>query len=317
MKGVYCKKIMENRIGEKVTTNEGYEAKILNYRKATDIDIIYEDGYIAYNKTYAQFKKGSVSKYGNFKNRTGEKAYNKQGYLMEIIRYKNARECDVLFDDGSIRYNIPYRYFNERSLENLNHKTVYNKGYIGYGKYKPKNKTSGKFIPQYVKWYSMMNRCYSEKSLSKEPTYRDCIICEEWHNFQNFAKWYDDNYYELEDETMCLDKDILIKGNKIYSPNTCVFAPIKINSIFVKKPKRKLPTGIVKHHKKYIVYCGTNKNNHNYLGVFQTIKEAFEAYKTSKESYIKEVADEYKNKYPNFPQNLYNAMYNYEVEITD
>ena len=62
----------------------------------------------------------------------------------------------------------------------------------------------------------------------------DCSVYEGWHNFQNFAKWYEDNYYEIEEEQMHLDKDILVKGNKVYSPDTCVFVPETINGLFVK-----------------------------------------------------------------------------------
>ena len=47
---------------------------------------------------------------------------------------------------------------------------------------------------------------------------------------------------------------------------------------------------------------------------FKTSIEAFLCYKTEKEKYIKEVADEFK---PYIPQKLYEAMYNYKVEITD
>ena len=40
----------------------------------------------------------------------------------------------------------------------------------------------------------------------------------------------------------------------------------------------------------------------------------FKQYKIMKETYIKQIADEYKELIPNI---LYNALYKYEVEITD
>ena len=83
----------------------------------------------------------------------------------------------------------------------------------------------------------MLRRCYDEKLHKKYPTYIDCKVCEEWLNFQNFAKWYYNNYYEIENEKICLDKDILHKGNKIYSPDNCVFVPNNINVLFVKSDK--------------------------------------------------------------------------------
>jgi hypothetical protein len=110
---------------------------------------------------------------------------------------------------------------------------------------------------------------------------------------------------------MAIDKDILIKGNKIYSPETCIFVSRKINSLFVKcnKSRGQSPIGVCKHGKKYYVRCSSMG-----IGSFKTIEEAFNAYKQYKEDYIKQVADEYKNK---IPKKLYDALYKYEVEITD
>lgn len=68
----------------------------------------------------------------------------------------------------------------------------------------------------------MIKRCYNQKCLLKDNTYRGCSVCDEWLNFQNFGEWYDENYYEVPNEVMDLDKDILHKGNKIYSPDNCV-----------------------------------------------------------------------------------------------
>ena len=83
----------------------------------------------------------------------------------------------------------------------------------------------------------MLTRCYSDKYKKKKPTYEDCKVYEELLNFQNFAKWDSENYYEIEGETMCLDKDILVKHNKIYSPETCVYVPNTINVLFTKSDK--------------------------------------------------------------------------------
>lgn len=167
----------------------------------------------------------------------------------------------------------------------------------------------------------MLKRCYSDECQKKHPTYKDCTVCEEWHNYSDFKEWFDNNYYEIEGERMALDKDILVKGNKIYSPNTCVFVPQNINTLFIKsnKTRGKYPIGVYfrKDKNKYqaqcrIVYNG--KTQQEFLGLYNTIEDAFKVYKQFKENCIKQVADEYKDKIPN---NLYEAMYNYKVEITD
>ena len=116
---------------------------------------------------------------------------------------------------------------------------------------------------------------------------------------------------------MNLDKDILIKGNKVYGPDTCIFVPQDINKLFTKRNNNRgnYPIGVSynKQQKKYKSYCNTNSKQ-NFLGYYDTPEEAFTIYKQFKENYIKQVADEYKN---HIPEKLYNAMYEYEVEIDD
>ena len=115
---------------------------------------------------------------------------------------------------------------------------------MGIGKYS--SKINNKPSPQYSSWSSMIKRCYNPKCLTKDYTYQDCSVCKEWHNFQNFAKWYDDNYYQVFNEEINLDKDILHKGNKIYSPENCIFVPKTINSLFTKsnRSRGKYPIGV-------------------------------------------------------------------------
>ena len=169
----------------------------------------------------------------------------------------------------------------------------------------------------------MLERCYDKKLHEKRPTYKDCEVSKKWHNFQNFAKWYYNNYYEVDDETMCLDKDILIKGNKIYSPETCIFVPQTINNLFTKRDSKRGDSVIgTCYHKRYKVYeanCHlinpkTGKSKNKYLGRYDTELEAFEVYKYYKEKNIKEVADYFKKE---IPDELYQSLHDYIVEITD
>ena len=164
----------------------------------------------------------------------------------------------------------------------------------------------------------MIERCYNPYELNKKPTYIDCYVCEEWHNFQNFAEWYYKNIYNCNNERMHLDKDILIKGNKIYSPKTCCIVPQRINVMFTKRQncRGKYPIG-VKWHKRDKIFevCCYDKNcNRQYLGRFDNEIDAFTCYKNYKEKVIKQVADEYKEL---IPKELYEALYKYEVEIND
>jgi hypothetical protein len=163
----------------------------------------------------------------------------------------------------------------------------------------------------------MLKRCYNVEYSKKDNAYMDCEVCDEWFNFQNFAKWYDENFYEIEGEKIHLDKDILIKGNKIYSPETCVFVPARINILFAKSKSKRgdYPIGVHldKRTNKFISSC-RDKTKYDYLGSFEVIEYAFQTYKIHKEKLIKQVAEDYKEK---IPAKLYNAMMNYIVEITD
>ena len=169
----------------------------------------------------------------------------------------------------------------------------------------------------------MLKRCYDPKYHEKEPTYINCKVCKEWSNFQEYGQWFIDNYYEIEGERMDLDKDILHKGNKIYSPDTCIFVPHRINTLFIKKDSNRgnYPIGVCydKQNKKFRARCRIydfkeNKSKNKHLGLYDTPEQAFNAYKEFKEQNIKNMADYYKNF---IPTKLYDVLYNYQVETTD
>ena len=166
-------------------------------------------------------------------------------------------------------------------------------------------------------WKEMLRRCYSESFHEKYPTYIGCEVCVEWHDFRVFREWYEENYYEIEGQRMDLDKDILVKGNKIYSPSTCVFVPQVINVLFTKRNSKRgqYPIGVSfdKKNNKYQANCHV-RGKAKKLGRYRTVEQAFSVYKQAKEEEIKRIADEYIEL---IPSNLYQAMYNYEVSILD
>ena len=70
-------------------------------------------------------------------------------------------------------------------------------------------------------------------------------MCEEWFCYECYERWYNNNVYDI-DGTLDIDKDIILKHNKIYSPDTCVLVPHRINMLFVKSDKTRgnLPIGV-------------------------------------------------------------------------
>ena len=258
---------------------------------------------------------------GKVIDRTGERRINNFGSEMIIIEYRTNKNIDVYFPEYNwITKGVQYGNFKNGNIKCPYDKVVYEVGYLGEGEYKVSE--NNKNTKCYYIWHDMLRRCYDEKLHKKYPTYKNCKVSEEFHNFQNFAKWYEDNYYEVGNEKMCLDKDILVKRNKIYSPETCVFVPQTIYLLFVKKDKNRgisvIGTSLCDNGK-YQVECQVfnpekGKSKKEYLGYYETQEKGFEVYKYYKEKNIKEVADYYKDV---IPEKLYDALYNYEVEIND
>ena len=243
-------------------------------------------------------------------NIVGKKYLTNEGYYITIVEYFNRRNCTIVFENGIILKNMQFGNIENGNIKNPYHKSVYGVGCIGQGGHKTKKDNKPTKI--YRIWKGIIGRCYSEKVQRKNPTYKDVTVCKEWHNFQNFAEWYDENYNPETMQGWQLDKDILFKCNKIYSPETCAFVPKEINILFI-KPKHNLPTGVTCRRNKFQVNISKNKIR-MFLGAFDTLEEAFQVYKTAKELWIKEVADLWRDK---IDQKTYNAMYNWKIEIDD
>ena len=239
---------------------------------------------------------------------------NMDNKIFTVIEWVDKDHFKIKFEESGYETIVKRKELKSGRVRDVYTPYLYGVGYIGECNYHSNKKI-------YEIWRGMLERCYNEKERYRNPTYGDCRVCEEWYNFSNFSKWYEENYYEIDNEKMHLDKDILIKGNKVYSPQTCVFVPERINELFTKsnKVRGSYPIGVSwkKKNNKFQVQCSVIENGKKtmkYLGLYTNIEEAFQVYKEFKENYIKQIADEYK---PYIPEKLYNAMYNYEIEITD
>lgn len=250
----------------------------------------------------------------NYKSRVGEKHTTNEGYEIEIIEWFGVRNCTISFTYNNYTlYNIQYVTVTKGNIRNPYHPSVLGIGYLGIGGFSTVSNKS--YLLSYKKWRGVLNRCYTTFYTELHTSYKDVTICEEWHNYQNFAEWFEENYNTKTMKGWELDKDILVKGNKIYSPETCCFVPQEINKLFTKTVETRglLPIGVVKTKYKFSVRI--SKFSHlTTIGNFDTVTEAFKAYKTAKEYYIKEVADKWKDL---ISDQVYQAMYNYKVEITD
>jgi len=148
----------------------------------------------------------------------------------------------------------------------------------------------------YSIWRHMLQRCYSSVQQSKRPSYIGCSVVEEWYKLSNFRIWYDENNVD----GWNLDKDLLFPKNKIYSPDTCVFVPTNINSLFTftTKNRGELPLGVFYHKRDqhYRSQCcdGTKKRITSH---FDTPEEAHFWYLENKIKVIdKYLSEDYNDK---------------------
>lgn len=150
---------------------------------------------------------------------------------------------------------------------------------------------NGKHFKFYLVWKAMMYRCYYKSFHKKEYTYSDCYVCDEWKYLSNFKMWFDKNYVEGYE----LDKDILVNGNKEYSPDKCCFVPKRINNLIKEKIKciKSIHNGITNSKKDS--FCVTIYKEYKkfiFKGI-KTLEEAISIYNNEKTKYIHELAEEY------------------------
>lgn len=241
---------------------------------------------------------------------------NTNGIKFTILEKVNAQICTVQFEDGVVLEKVQFENIKKGIVKNPYTPSVYNIGFMGSGKYRAGD-GSGEHTDSYRRWLRILQRCHSTIYQAAQPTYIGCSVAPEWHNFQNFAEWHEENCKSYM-QGWQLYKDILVKGNRVYSPETCCFVPQEINSMFTKNNKVRgaYPIGVSKRGSKFrarmsiSIPISITLN----IGTFNTMEEAFDSYKRTKEQHIKIIADKYKTQ---ITETVYQALYNYKVEITD
>lgn len=196
---------------------------------------------------------------------------------------------------------------------------------VGFSNGKYPITIDGRKTKEYETWHGILKRCYEQAYQKREPTYVGCTVCEAWYCYDTFYKWVitQENYEKWKEggRKWCIDKDISVKGNKIYSPDTCFLVPKNVNSLFTNRRlhRGELPVG-VRYHKKNHNYGATCMNpfigKFKHIGSYITIQDAFNAYKEYKENIIRCVAkDEFEK--GNITKKCYDAMLKYKVSIDD
>lgn len=234
-----------------------------------------------------------------------------------VIKYINKRNVFIKFIDTGYECVVDLGNIRKGAVKDKLLPSVQGVGIVG----DEVTREDGQLLKEYKLWSGMLTRCYSTTLHLSQPTYQGCSTSENFKYFSYFKKWCHNqigfNSVDEKGHPFQLDKDILVKGNKIYSEDTGCFIPREINSLLLsaKKLRGESLIGVSYHarDKKYTSTLVIDKKN-LFLGYFDTELEAFNAYKQAKEAHIKDVANKWKDK---VDPRVYEGLMNYQVEITD
>ena len=232
----------------------------------------------------------------------------------KILKYNDTTNVEIQFLKTGFETSARLDHVKSGKIKDRYVPSVYGVGIVG-NKYPIKvNDVQTK---EYGLWKSMLRRCYSDNFKKKNPTYIDCEVSDKFKSYEYFYEWCN-KQIGFGVDGFEIDKDLLIKGNKVYSESTCVFLPQEINTLLIKctASRGKHPIGVCwnKTKKSFVAHVGKSKGKQEHLGYFKTEIEAFNAYKQAKEAFIKEQANKWKDK---IDIRAYNALMNYEVNIDD
>ena len=225
----------------------------------------------------------------------------------KIIKYVSAKEVLVKFLKTGTEVWCTRKNAFEGGVKDKYFPTICGVGY--YGNALPK-RSHPKIERIYNVWSKMIRRCY-DAEYKQFKDYSDCSVSENFACFEYFLSWYlsqvgsDKNNWQL-------DKDLLIKGNRVYSAEACCLVPPEINTLLTRYTKNSDTCKGVYYNKRLSKFSAHLLGK--YIGLFTTEIEAFQAYKAAKESYIKEVANKWEEQ---IDIRLYNSLINWEISFDD
>lgn len=315
----------EHRIGKIFTNKYGIRAECIEYNGASDIVIKFIDYDYTMKTTWTTFSSGEFCGDTYKLMREKSERFNSNGLCGVCIVYNSADDILIKNKDSEEIIHTQWSHFDAGCFEFINSTPNRYGGFHGgvYPAYVNKKTTK-----EYNCWIQMLRRCFDEDYKKVQPTYVNAKPCDDFMYYTFFYEYLlsRENYcaFKNEDIRWEIDKDIVGgKGNKLYSPETTSIVPTYINSLFTKGDKHRFelgkeePIGVHYRYGKYRAICSDpfiGKNAH--LGNYNTEIEAFNAYKEYKEMVIKKMAEQEYN-VGHIDKRCYEAMMNYEVEITD
>ncbi|CAH1066767.1 Uncharacterised protein [Acinetobacter phage MD-2021a] len=236
-----------------------------------------------------------------------------------VKSYINSKNIEIEFVTTGSKVFTQLNNIRKGQVKDPYYPSVYGVGVLGakYAGYFIDTYGKKKIICEYRVWQNMISRCYSEKKHIKQPTYKGCSVSENFKHYEYFYEWCN-RQIGFGNQGWNLDKDLLVKGNKVYSEDTCVFLPRELNNLTIKSDsiRGEYPIGVSykKCRGKFTAHINYGSNGQKNLGYYKTPEEAFYAYKEAKEGFIKEQALKWKDK---IDPRAFQALMNYVVDIKD
>ena len=171
---------------------------------------------------------------------------------------------------------------------------------INDAEYVVKPQVNGKRVicPFYKTWHNLLKRVSPSVRKAEDSSYIGTSICEEWKYFSKFKAWMEVQTWDVEGYQ--LDKDLIKRGNKVYSPEYCAFVPDYVNTALLANKKGQYPLGVTMWNaaraKCFVAQCSSrcSDNNSKYLGYFTDPFEAHKAWQEAKIASLQMVLDEYR-----------------------
>lgn len=303
-------------VGDRFQNKSGLWYQVTEYITGKDIKIEFDiSGYECFVEGQ-EIRRGCIVDSFDKYPKPGERYTMKGNGVLEIIEYNNARNVVVRFlDTGYVAITEACQIKRGTVRDYLKPRAL-GVGVLGEGDFQPYDSKTGKVNWSYLKWQNMLERCYEPTDDMMARSYTGVTVCESWLNYQNFASWAI-NQIGYNNARWALEKDVINKYNKIYSPENCCFLPQELNNLILKSERLRgdypIGVGLHKSNMKYVAHV-SGTGNSGYVGIYGTPEEAFLAYKKVKEKRIKSMANKWKSQ---IDPRAYEALMNYEVLITD
>lgn len=249
-----------------------------------------------------------------YKDCVGKVCKSKSSGDFKIVKYNDAKDVEIQFLKTGYEATVQLGHIKSGKVKDPYSPSVYGVGVLGT---KHPSHEYGVQTKEYQMWAGMLERCYDEALKKRCPTYESCRVSENFKYYEYFYEWCH-KQIGFGNQDWHLDKDLLVKGNKVYSEDSCVFLPQEINLLLTKRDNNRgeylIGVSWKKANKVFVATVSKGKGKREHLGCFKTEIEAFNAYKKAKESFVKEQANEWKGK---IDERAYKALVEYEVNIDD